>query len=296
MLLKKISRVMKFITKLLLLLVFLSSFGVSYADPVVYPIDPATLYSGSLTVQINPTPIHVNDTIMIIVTATNTGTADWGQLKIYMPVPTGTQFVSFVVPDRNLQNYDPSTGIWNVVQMKHFDRGQQKTAILTVKVLPSAAGKKLRATASFRTLILEGYGINMAGQAANARADVQTVLIKGNGPGTGPGSGPGTGPGTGPGSGPGTTDNANNGTTTSLDPLINSNGDSKAISKLNNYTNSQPNPLTSQSGGGGGGGKKVYDVSLPSISKDDLPSYLIAVVLIIGMIAAGYYYGMKKED
>ena len=285
-------------------MVLLSSIGASYAndtnnDTVVYPIDPALLYSGSLTIQIDPTTVHVNDTIEIIVTATNSGLVDWGQLKIFMPVPAGTQYVSFVVPNRNLQYYDPTTGIWNVVQMKHFERGQQKTAILTVKVLPSAAGKTLKATASFNSLILEGYNVDMAGQVADARAYTITVAANSNSSGNNGNNGNGKNGNNGNGSNGNNSDgkNGNNSDGKSPDPLINTNGASQIVPDINNFTNSNANgPLTAQSGGGGGG-KKSYDISqIPPISKNDLLSYLIAALVIIGMIVAGYYYGIKNED
>ena len=89
------------------------------------------------------------------------GLVDWGNLTIYAPVPAGLQFLSFEAPGLTMQNYDPTTGIWNVYQMRDFNRGQQKTGIITAKVLPSAAGKTITATAKFNSLVLEGYNINM---------------------------------------------------------------------------------------------------------------------------------------
>ena len=172
---------MKSAIKILLILMIISSLGAVYAGPngsdngssggtsgngnntdvvVKYPIDPSLLFSYSLTVNA-PETAKVNDTVQIIVTATNTGLVDWCPLKISTPLPPDTQFVSLVVPDRNLQNYDPSTGIWDVYRMRHIERGQQKTAILTVKILDSAAGKRLPVVARFNQLVLEGYGVDV---------------------------------------------------------------------------------------------------------------------------------------
>jgi uncharacterized repeat protein (TIGR01451 family) len=71
------------------------------------PLDPTMLFSGSLSLATSETTAHVNDTVQIYVTLTNTGLVKWNHLSIYIPLPNGTQFVSFIVPDRNLQNYNP---------------------------------------------------------------------------------------------------------------------------------------------------------------------------------------------
>ncbi len=147
-------------------------------DPII--TDPTLLYSGTLTVVVNPTTAHVNDTVQFIVTVTNTGLVDWSSLKIYIPIPKGLQFVSFVVPDEILQNYDPSTGIYDLYRMQHYGRGQQKTAILTLKVLPEAAGKTLDITARFQQMVLEGYGIDMASKVQSARSNSLVIMNNGN--------------------------------------------------------------------------------------------------------------------
>ena len=116
---------------------------------------------GSLTVTLNPTTLHVNDTVQIIIKAQNDGMVDWGNLKIYAPIPTGLEFLSFEAKGLTMQNYDPTTGIWDVYQMRDYNRGSVKTGIITAKVLPSAAGKTITATAKFNSLVLEGYNINM---------------------------------------------------------------------------------------------------------------------------------------
>lgn len=147
------------------------------------PLDPTSLFLGSLSLGTSETTAHVNDTVQIVVTMTNTGLVDWSPVSIYIPIPNGLQYVSFIVPDRNLQDnlgYDPTTGIWNINLTNHLERGQQKTAILTFKVLPEAAGKTLNITAKFQQLVLKGYGIDMAKQAPTARPVRLVVLEDGN--------------------------------------------------------------------------------------------------------------------
>lgn len=150
------------------------------SSTVPYPVDPTLLYSSSLSLVTSEATAHVGDTVQILVTITNTGLVDWGHVSVYLPVPNGTKFVSFVVPDRNIQNYDPDTDVWNVYRMRYNERGQQKTGILTVEVLPEAAGKTLSVMAKFNQLVLEGYGIDMAKQDPLARSTRIVVLNGGN--------------------------------------------------------------------------------------------------------------------
>ncbi len=155
---------------------------------VINPVDPTLLYSGSLSLGTSEATAHVRDTVQILVTITNTGLVDWCPVSVYLPVPNGTKFVSFVVPDKYLQNYDPASDVWDIYRMRYVERGQQRTGILTVEVLPEAAGKTLSVMAKFNQLVLEGYGIDMALQDPLERSVGITVLSGGNfsGNGTGP--------------------------------------------------------------------------------------------------------------
>gem|GEM_PF-5487411 len=65
----------------------------------IVPLDPTLLYSGSLIVRTSEATAQVGDTVQILVTITNNGLVDWNPVSLYIPVPNGTQFVSFVVPD-----------------------------------------------------------------------------------------------------------------------------------------------------------------------------------------------------
>ncbi len=304
---------MRSAVRILLILIALSSIGAVYADPndtngsinnsngenvpVSIFIDPTLLYSGLLTIQVSQSTVHVNDTVEIVVTATNTGLVDWCPLKIYMPVPPGTEFVSFVAPNKNLQNYDPITGIWDVYRMRHYERGQQKTGILTVKVTDSAAGKTLPVVASFYQLVLEGYGVDMVGNVPSARSTSITVLpIIGSGK---------------DGDDPGNTNGDNPGNTTGTDPNGKSTGNgqdkttvngnlikSNILTNLTQSSDKSPSKSLQEGGGGGGGNtQKAFQIDqIAPLSKNDTLSYLIAVFLILGMIVAGYYYGIKRDD
>lgn len=75
---------------------------------------------------------------------------------IKVPIPSGLKYVSHVVPDRTMQDYTQSTGIWNVFQMRAAERGHLKTLIITTKVLPSAEGKVLTVDPSFQSLVING--------------------------------------------------------------------------------------------------------------------------------------------
>ena len=362
------------IPTLLMLFFIFSTTGVTFAagngndTPIVLPIDPTTLFSGSLTVSVNPQVAQTGDIVTITVTATNTGMVDWCPLEIYMPVPGGLQYMSFVVPDRNLQNYDPSTGIWNVYRMRCIERGQQKTAILTAKVLPAAAGKKIKATARFNTLVLEGYGVHMENKVATARADILTVtnshspvadfnanptsgsapltvqftdtsinnptcwlwdfgdgktsteqnpthtystngkytvkLTASNADGNNtviktnditvngdPGNGGNrTGNKTGNVIG---NDNGNG------DDLLNRLGNTKLADAISKFAASEKSdPLSNLQTGGSGGNKKANEVTVtnPSAQDNTLGMYILAVLLIIGLLAVGYFYGIKREE
>lgn len=262
------------------------------------------LFSGMLYVSFNQSTAHAGDTVTITVTANNDGMVDWCPLKISAPIPSGLQFLSFVIPDKNLQNYNYTTGIWDVYRMKHIERGQLKYLIITAKVKPGTEGKKITATARFQTLIAEGYGVDVIalGIAPKPRSDTLTILSKnstesgnGNGKGNGTGSGNGNGDDTGSGNGKG------NGDGSGTDPT-NILGNAQIANAVGNFTESEKNnPLQNlQTGGGGGSGKnqKAYEVTMNNTRTptNSIGMYILAILLIIGLLAAGYFYGIKRDE
>jgi conserved repeat domain len=257
-----------------------------------------------LYVSFNQSTAHVGDTVTVTVTADNDGLVDWCPLEIYAPIPSGLQFLSFVIPDKNLQNYDYTTGIWNVYRMKHTARGQLKTLIITTKVKSGTEGKKITATAGFQTLIAEGYGVDVIalGIAPKPKSDTLTVLSKnstenGNGNGKGNGTGSGNGNGDGTGSGNGNGDGNSNG-----NDIADILGNAQIADAIGNLTESEKNnPLQNlQTGGGGGSGKnqKAYEVTMNNtqIPTNSLGMYILAILLLIGLLAAGYFYGIKRDE
>ena len=150
----------------LMLVIISSSMGFVFAP-----------FSGYLTVEFDKTTVNVGDTVTMTVTASNEGLDSWYPVQIYVPIPSGMQYVSHVVPDKTLQNYDPGSGIWNVNRMRHDERGHLKTLIITLKVLPEAAGEPITGTASFQTLMIEGTGEDLiaSGQVPPFRSAAVTV-------------------------------------------------------------------------------------------------------------------------
>lgn len=137
----------------------------------------ASSFSGYLSVEFDKTTVNVGDTITMTVTASNEGLDSWYPVEIYVPIPSGTQYVSHVVPDKTLQNYDPGSGIWNVNRMRHDERGHLKTLIITLKVLPEAAGEPITGTASFQTLRIEGTGEDLVASGKIPPTKKQEIQI-----------------------------------------------------------------------------------------------------------------------
>lgn len=155
------------ISAVLLLLIISSTLG----------LVSASSFSGYLSIEFDKTTVNVGDTVTMTVTASNEGLDSWYPVEIYAPIPSGMQYVSHVVPDKTLQNYDPGSGIWNVNRMRHDERGHLKTLIITLKVLPEAAGEPITGTARFQTLMIEGTGEDLlaSGQVPSFRSATITV-------------------------------------------------------------------------------------------------------------------------
>lgn len=264
------------IQSLIMLILIFSTIGVAFAD---------------INVEISPTTAHVGDIVTITVSASNDDLVDWSPVIIYAPIPDGLKYLSHVVPDRERQDYDIDTGLWDVNRMRHDERGHLKYLIITTKVLPEAAGKQLTATARFQTLIREASGQDITDEVAPARAHTATISStndEDNG-GTGNGTGNGTGSGNGNGVGSGT-GNGNN--------LINSAGNTKLSNIMSNFTNpdSEDNSLLNLQKGGGGNGKsyEIINATQNPPTTQDTSYAILAILAVIAIIAYGYFKEMKN--
>ena len=301
-------KLLKPLISLLLLIVFISSIGSAFADnqtnqggngnpggsqgdngTVKLPINPLLLFSGSISEEFSQSTAHVGDTVTLTITASNDGLVDWDPVVVSAPIPAGLEFISFIVPDRTVQDYDTGSGIWNIIQMKSTERGHLKYIIITTKVLPSAEGQTLVAHANYNTLVLEPYGVHAENMVSGTSATL-TVLGGNNGNGNGIGSGNGNGNGNGTGNGNGNgTGNGN--------ALINNPGNSQLASAISNLTTSKNNPLLdSQTGGGGGNGKANIVSTVPPETKNVPPvSYIFVIIILVGLVIVGYIYGIRSK-
>ena len=254
------------ISVMVMLVIVSSSMGFAFAQ-----------FSGYLSVEFDQTTASVGDTVTMTVTASNEGLDSWCPVKIYAPIPSGMQYVSHIVPDKTLQNYDPGSGIWDVNRMRHDERGHLKTLIITLKVLPEAAGENIKGYTSFQTLMLEGTGENLLDSGDNSRTATITIEPESEPeledlpenppvPAGGPGNGPGDGTGNGSGSGVG------NGTGVGLD-------------------------LSTLTGGGGGNNGQAYEVFNSTAPAEDPQNILygLAALLLMALILLGYLYGTKRK-
>lgn len=132
---------------------------------VLSVIGPVFADLPTVSAEIEPNSnLNVGDTVLIYVNVENTYVLDVYPVNVYVPIPDGLKYVSFVVPDKTLQNYDPATGIWGPFRMRHDERGHSKGLIITCKVLPGAAGKEIIANARFSQVAIELNGMDITPQ------------------------------------------------------------------------------------------------------------------------------------
>jgi uncharacterized repeat protein (TIGR01451 family) len=154
--------------------IVLAIFLIVLAMGPVFAYPPS--FAGDLSVDASPTTVHVNDTVTLTVTAENSGLGDWENVMIYAPIPAGLQYVSYVIPSRTIP-YNPSMGIWNLQQLNWNGRGHSKELIITTRVLPEAAGKTLRFTSRFTSLIFVDMNGNHTDMVANGWAPTTTRTV-----------------------------------------------------------------------------------------------------------------------
>lgn len=264
------------IQALLLFILIFSVIGPSFAE---------------LNVEFNSTTAHVGDTVTITVSASNDALVDWYPVIVAAPIPDGLKYLSHVVPDKQRQDYDLLTGLWDVNRMRHDERGHLKVLIITTEVLPEAAGKTIHARAWFERLVIEPTGTDITADQPQARAD--TLRISSESGNIDHGNGNGTGNGTGSGNGNGTGNRNGNG-----NDLTNSLGNSKLANAISNLTQSKKNdPLANLQTGGGGG--KSYEVTNATNQNPQVPTNtlyaILGILIIIVLILLGYFKGYFNE-
>ena len=367
---------MKFVKSVILLLLPLISIFLVMGTICAYVVtnDPIPGFGGKLSASLNETTLHVGDTVALTIHPQNYGESDWENILIYAPIPKGFKYLSHVVPNRTMQDYNPSTGIWNVQQMLHGGRGADKELIITLEVLPNAVGthtifsvygvrfislisvyptgvnsnpdyynvvaskqapgnprsitvnvanSPIKANFTFTTNYLAvqfndtstgkptswgwdfGDGItsneqnpshtygksgtyavklivtNSEGQKS---AKSRTIVVKGK-----PGNG---GDKDGDKDGNGGGDNNGNG-----QDLFDLSGSTKLADVIKNLSASEKNdPLKNLQKGGTGGNTHEVTITDPSNQDNSLGMYILAALLIIGLMVAGYFYGIRREE
>jgi hypothetical protein len=252
-----------------------------------------------ISVEIEPkTDVHVGDTVTITVTPSNDDIVDWYPVLIYVPIPDGLGYVSHVVPDKVLQNYDAGTGIWDVNRMRHDERGHLKYLVITTKVLPEAAGKDITATARFQQLNREINGQDITSDQPRARSDTIYTIIPEIPPDPDDEENKTGNPGEGGNTTGNTTGNSIGNGTNNQNALITSLGNTRITDAMKNFTAGQTNdPLLNLRKSGGGGNGKTYEVSKDSSQdQDSLTNYMLAVLLIIALLVAGYFYEIRRNE
>jgi uncharacterized repeat protein (TIGR01451 family) len=291
----------KFIILALAVSIFsISTMGMIFAAPAGF-FGTISDYSSANCNDGGTYVVNSGETFTITVSVDNGGIGDWENLQLYSRIPSGLQYISHVMPDISSQTYYPSTGIWDVQRMKWTGRGHHKYMIITVKALPEAEGKTLKFRATFKSLIfVEAFGNHtrtdiVAGGWAPPGNTIYIKVLPQKSPSTNQTNDDPTKNGTKGIGGPGSNGGLNNGDAGGTD-LLTSLGNNNLASKLSNVTKTHANdPIQNLQNGGGANGK-VYEVTKgTSETPKTTLMYLLAALLIIAVIIAGYFYGIKRE-
>lgn len=250
-----------------------SLFGTSFAED--YP-------GASISVSVDKNTVNVGDTVHMTVTATNTGVnCSLTNMVVYISLG-GLKFssASYSGGDAS-KGYQPGSSSWPLGNIRVGKKGDPtKTLILSLIAPSDMAGKTASLSARFK-LPLNFYYDNIGDNYRDFYPSVSqasaTIHVNPVGQGTG------TGTGTGGGG-----NNAGSGTTSADD----SNTLAGAAQKIQQAGS---DGLSDGLTGSDGSGSKAYELNLPeNQEKASSYSYLAGIILIIGLVIGGYFYGIKR--
>lgn len=230
---------------------------------------------------------NVGDTVNLIITIKNTGPDDLSDVSVLAPFPNGLELLRFST-GTSKNNYDIGSGIWQVDNLRLTSRGGGvKTLTITARVGSELAGKKLIATAKYQSVYsgvppIQLTDINGSSATLNVLSN-QTINSTGNNTNS-----------------TGIKDNFTNNESTSnktdniittnntVDSLINGTVNLNNLNKTNGTIIGKDNQILDSG--------KAYEVynNPPESQNNPLTVYTMGILVIMGLIAIGYFYGVKK--
>jgi uncharacterized repeat protein (TIGR01451 family) len=233
---------------------------------------------------------NVGDTVNLIITIKNTGPDDLSDVSVLAPFPNGLELLSFST-GTSKNNYDIGSGIWQVDNLRLTSRGGGvKTLTITARVGSELAGKKLIAIAKYQSVYsgvppIQLTDINGSSATLNVLSN-QTINSTGN-----------TTNSTGiKDNNESTSNNTHNNTDNIIttnntdDILINGTVNLNNLNKTNGTIIGKNDQILDQPSGNA---YEVYN-NPPESQNNPLTVYTIGLLAIIGLIAIGYFYGVKK--
>ncbi|MEW6010946.1 MAG: hypothetical protein CIT03_06780 [Methanobacterium sp.] len=185
----------KSIIKFLLIIIIVSSIsGLTFAsesDSINETSNGTSSGKASARISINfdRSEAKVGDTVIITVAIINDGNIDLTNIMVLVPLPEGLQYLSHAT-DTSKALYS-AAGVWDVGNLRTTSRlGGVKYLYLTAKVLPSAEGKNLIATARYLSIEPESTDTNFQKPGmASSTLRIEIIEESGNGNATGNGTG-----------------------------------------------------------------------------------------------------------
>ncbi len=252
---------------ILLTLIF-SIFGTSFAED--YP-------GASISVSVDKNTVNVGETVQMTVTATNTGVnCSLTNMLVHISL-SGLKFssASYSGGDSS-KGYQPGSSSWPLGNIRVGKKGDpSKTLVLSLIAPPEMAGKSAALSARFKlplNFYYDNLGTNYQDFYPSVSQASATVYVNPESQGTG------TGTGTGGGG-----DSTGSGATSA--------GDSNTLSgAAKKIQQAGSDGLAGTEGSG-----QAYELKLPEKQEEASPySYLAGIILIIGLVVGGYFYGIKR--